>query len=186
MISDILIPFFAIALGELGDKTQLSVLLLSTRTKKHFQLFLGVTLAFLLTDGAAVLAGSWISTVVPAYLVKAFSGVIFIVFGILTLRSGKTAGETRGKSRNPFLSGFILIFLTEWGDKTQIMAALFAAEYDPVLVFVGAMAALALLSLMAIYLGRIVSEKISPKTAARIAGVIFMAIGVAFSISAFS
>ena len=180
MISDILIPFLAIALGELGDKTQLSVLLLSTRTKKHFQLFLGVTLAFLLTDGAAVLAGSWIGTVVPAHLVKAFSGIIFIVFGILTVRSGQAGGETRGKSRNPFLSGFVLIFLTEWGDKTQIMAALFAAEYDPVLVLIGAMASLALLSLTAIYLGRMISEKLDQKTAARIAGTVFIVIGISF------
>ncbi|MBS3778067.1 MAG: TMEM165/GDT1 family protein, partial [Candidatus Thermoplasmatota archaeon] len=35
MIEDIIVPLIAIAIAELGDKTQLSVLLLSSKTTKH-------------------------------------------------------------------------------------------------------------------------------------------------------
>lgn len=51
-------------------------------------------------------------------------------------------------SRSAFISGFSMIFLSEWGDKTQIASALFATEYDPHMVLTGVMMALFLLSLM--------------------------------------
>jgi len=55
MIEDILVPLIVTGLAEFGDKTQLSILLLSLRTKKHLYLLLGVMLAFLIVDGVAVL-----------------------------------------------------------------------------------------------------------------------------------
>jgi len=55
IIEDILIPLVAIAAAELGDKTQISILLLSSKTKKHLQLLLGVMLAFLIVDGIVIL-----------------------------------------------------------------------------------------------------------------------------------
>jgi len=54
MVQDILIPLIVTGLAEFGDKTQLSILLLSSRTKKHLHLLLGVVLAFLIVDGVAV------------------------------------------------------------------------------------------------------------------------------------
>jgi len=57
MMLDLLIPFFAIGLAELGDKTQLAVILLSSRTGDHLQLLIGIVLAFMIVDGVAILAG---------------------------------------------------------------------------------------------------------------------------------
>jgi putative Ca2+/H+ antiporter (TMEM165/GDT1 family) len=51
MIQDILIPFLLVGIAELGDKTQLAVLILSTKTKKYTSLLSGVMLAFFLTTG---------------------------------------------------------------------------------------------------------------------------------------
>ena len=70
MIPDILIPLAAVALAEIGDKTQLSILFLSSKTEKHMHLLLGVVLAFLIVDGIAVLMGSWITNVVSFGLLK--------------------------------------------------------------------------------------------------------------------
>ena len=55
-----IIPLLAVGLAEMGDKTQLSILILSTRTKEYFRLLLGVMLAFLLADGLAILLGSYV------------------------------------------------------------------------------------------------------------------------------
>ena len=57
MFQDFFIPFLTIGLAEFGDKTQLAILGLSTKTKKHLSLILGVVLAFILTDGLAVILG---------------------------------------------------------------------------------------------------------------------------------
>jgi putative Ca2+/H+ antiporter (TMEM165/GDT1 family) len=182
MISEFLIPFVAIALAELGDKTQLSVLLLSTRTRQHVVLFFGVMMAFLLVDGFAILVGSWITDILPINVIKTASGVLFILFGALILRDfGKDEGEEdRMSSTNPFFSGFLLVFLAEWGDKTQIASALFATHYNSWMVLLGTMAALCLLSAMAIYLGKVVLERIDKKMISKVAGSLFILIGISF------
>jgi len=180
MIADILIPLIATGLAELGDKTQLSVLLLSSKTKKHLHLLLGVMLAFLIVDGVAVLLGSWIINAVPLILLKVFSGIIFIIFGVLILRDNKARNESKLYFKNSFLSGFVLIFITEWGDKTQIASGLFATRYNALMVLIGTMTALTLLSIMAIYLGKFISNKVDKKVITKIAGIVFILMGIAF------
>ena len=184
-LNEIIIPLIAIGLAEMGDKTQLSVILLSSRTREYIPLLAGVMLAFLITDGFAILIGSWMTGIIPLDLLKLISGGVFILFGALILRGDqKEAEEERGlSSGNALLSGFSLIFLSEWGDKTQIASALFATEYDPIMVFIGVMAALFILSVMAIYLGQIISQKVDRKLVSRIAGTIFLIIGTAIILS---
>ncbi|HOK57889.1 MAG TPA: TMEM165/GDT1 family protein [Methanothrix sp.] len=179
MLADLLIPFITIAIAEFGDKTQLSVLLLSTRTGRHLMLLTGVMSAFLIVDGFAILLGAWITEVVPANVLRIISAAIFLLFGITTLRD-LDGDEEEGRTfdDSPFLSGFLVIFLAEWGDKTQIAAAIFATQYNPWMVLGGTMLALFMLSLSAIYLGRFILKYIKRRTITLAAGLIFMAMGV--------
>jgi len=82
----------------------------------------------------------------------------------MTLRENTEKCEEEVSLKNPFLSGFTMIFAAELGDKTQITAGLFAAKYDAMMVLAGTMMALAALSITAIYLGKIVLEKIDKRT----------------------
>jgi len=157
-------------------------LLLSSKTNKPTYLLIGVMLAFLIVDGIAIAAGSWITTIIPIRILKIASGVIFIILGILILRKKKEDNERKTLNKNVLLSGFFLIFLTEWGDKTQIAAALFAAKYNVIMVLCGTMIALSLLSIIAVYFGKIISEKIDKKLLNRIAGVVFIIMGLIFFI----
>jgi Ca2+/H+ antiporter, TMEM165/GDT1 family len=184
MLEDILIPLVAVGLAEMGDKTQLSILLLSSRTKEYFKLLLGVVLAFLIVDGVAILLGSWITNLLPAHILKLISAAVFIGFGLIILFKGKEEEEGEASFKNPFISGFTMIFLSEWGDKTQIASALFAVKYAPWMVLIGVMAALTLLSIMTIYLGRFISGRIDHRLITRIAGVVFIIIGISFALSA--
>jgi putative Ca2+/H+ antiporter (TMEM165/GDT1 family) len=184
VLEGVLIPMVTIALAEMGDKTQLSVLLLSTKTKEYFKLMMGVMLAFLIVDGVAILLGSFITSLVPDSILKLLSAAIFIGFGIMTLRNNNEEDEDEISFKNPFFAGFTMIFLSEWGDKTQIAAALFAVEYDPWQVLIGVMTALTLLSVMAIYLGQFIAGKIDRQLISRIAGALFILIGVSFALSA--
>jgi len=65
MVQEILIPFVSIGLAELGDKTQLAVLCLASKTRKYLQLLTGVVLAFVVADGLAILLGIFITEHVP-------------------------------------------------------------------------------------------------------------------------
>lgn len=176
-----LIPFLSIALAELGDKTQLAIVLLSAKTSKRLSLFLGTVLAFFLADGSAILAGSWITRVIPILWIKIFSGSLFIFFGILTLRAkAEDADSETATARDPFWLGFSAVFFAELGDKTQIASALFATQYPWPGVLAGAMTALALLSLTAVYAGQWIASKVRPALLKKAAGILFIIMGCSF------
>ena len=85
-LDKIIIPLLAVGLAEMGDKTQLSILLLSSWTREYFQLLIGVMPAFLLANGFAILVGSWVTNIIPVHMVKLVSCMVFILFGILVLK----------------------------------------------------------------------------------------------------
>jgi putative Ca2+/H+ antiporter (TMEM165/GDT1 family) len=186
-MADALIPMAVVGLAELGDKTQLSIFLLSSRTEGRLRLLLGTVLAFAIVDGIAVAFASCIANVTSITWLKIGSGAVFLALGILMLRKSIKSrdGEAMegGKSHfeDPFLSGFVLIFMTEWGDKTQISSAAFAARYNASMVFIGTMAALTISSIAAIYLGRLISRMVDRALMEGIAGIAFIAIGASMA-----
>lgn len=182
--ADITLPFLTIALAELGDKSQLLIFLLSSRTKKHFQFLIGIMAGFLLVDGLAILVGSWVVSLVPELWLKVISGLIFIGLGLLILFSKEEAElEKEPTLKNPLITGFLLIAVAEWGDKTQIASALFASQYDPILVLFSVLSALLLLSASAIFIGKLFAHKIDKRLTAKIGGVLFIAVGFVSLIS---
>jgi len=177
MLLDILIPFFAVGIAELGDKTQLAVFCLASKTKRHAQLLLGVVLAFAVADGLAIILGNFLTNIMPLNYIKAGAGFVFILFGVWIMLNHRRKSEEH-ELKSPFLSAFGLILISEMGDKTQIAAGLFATEYNPIFVFIGVMAALACLSLVAVYIGKLLAKRINKKVISIIAGVVFMIIGL--------
>ncbi len=178
IFEDIIIPFVAIALAELGDKTQVSILLLSTRTRRYGYIFLGVFCAFFIVDGIAIALGGFITSIVDVSIVKPISGIVFIIFGVYMLLNKKEEVEEKNYEKHIFVSAFLMIFLTEWGDKTQVAAALFATQYNVWLVLFGTMVALSLLSLLAIFFGKILHKKLNPRRLKKVAGVVFIILGI--------
>ncbi len=78
------------------------------------------------------------------------------------------------------LSTFGLIFVAELGDKTQLAAIAMAAKSrSPVAVFVGAVAALALVTLIGVAFGETVASLIPAALIQRVSGALFVVIGVA-------
>jgi putative Ca2+/H+ antiporter (TMEM165/GDT1 family) len=76
--------FLLICLMELGDKTQLSMIALTTRFHSPLSVFVGGTLALWLSALLASLVGVWLARVVPVKTIRAISGGLFILFGLLT------------------------------------------------------------------------------------------------------
>lgn len=96
------------------------------------------------------------------------------------LRNRQEEIKTKYHFENPFYSGFILIFVSEWGDKTQIAAGLFATKYNGLMVLIGVLIALSLLSILAIYLGKFISNGVNRGTITKIAGILFIVMGISF------
>ena len=75
--------FGAVFVAELGDKTQLATLSLSTGNVNRLSVFLGSASALVCTSLIAVLAGGFISKYVPPQYLRRGAGAIFIALGLL-------------------------------------------------------------------------------------------------------
>lgn len=178
MFESFFTPFITIIIAEMLDKSQLALIFLSTKTRRVIPLLVGSILAFAVVDGIAVLFGSVVSSLVPETIVRIVAACIFIFFGLLSFRKDKMENEKKLKTNNLFFSAFILVFLSEWADKTQLATAAFATQFDPLYVFLGVMCAMTVLATLAVFAGRLLATKVNKNLIQKIAGVAFIVIGI--------
>ena len=85
-IKILLTVFTAIFVAELGDKTQLATLLFAAdKDVSKFTVFVGASLALIVTSGIGVLAGGVISQHVSERYLHYLAGIGFVGIGIWTL-----------------------------------------------------------------------------------------------------
>ncbi len=182
--------FGFIFVAELPDKTALASLVLATRYKPLI-VFTGAAAAFVIQSLVAILIGGLFS-LLPEAIVHRAAGVLFLIFAFFMWRRSdedeekKVEEETAGK-KGSFLAGiwttFIVVFLAEWGDLTQLATATLEAKYrDPVTVFVGATLALWVVAGVAIVIGNRAGKLFNPEITKKVAAVIFAALGLALLI----
>jgi putative Ca2+/H+ antiporter (TMEM165/GDT1 family) len=75
--------FAVIFLAELGDKTQLAAIALSSQTGKPLQVFLGASAALTTLTLVAVFLGAGLAQFVPMGIIQKAAGVMFVGFGVL-------------------------------------------------------------------------------------------------------
>lgn len=80
--------FALMAVMELGDKTQLSIIALSAEYGAPLLILTGAVLAFAVVTLAGVLLGAEIGKRVPERYIKLGSAAIFILFGLVFLAQG--------------------------------------------------------------------------------------------------
>ena len=147
--------FLLILVAELGDKTQLSIISLSS-TYKWKHVFAGAMLAFLAVDGISLAVGGTLLALVPIRYVQIVSGVVFIIFGVVPLLRGEKKQDVaiaKKSSAVPLFASFSLVCLMELGDKSQIIAVTFAAQTSPIPVLIGMILAFTLLTSAAVLIG---------------------------------
>lgn len=122
--------FFTEFIAEMGDKTQLMLIALTSKYKLR-DIILGTGVAILVLNGIAVLAGGLVSRFVPDWLIKMIAALAFLYFAISTIVGDKDEEEENaGKSKIKFapLAVFCTFFVAELGDKTQLTAITFGAN----------------------------------------------------------
>ena len=81
--------FFTVFLAEMGDKTQLTTITLSSTTNKPLAVFIGSSIALILATLLGALAGGSIANLIPEFLLKLLSGLVFLIIGINLLAQSK-------------------------------------------------------------------------------------------------
>ncbi|MGI6356000.1 MAG: TMEM165/GDT1 family protein [Lentisphaerae bacterium] len=103
----LLLSFSIVFLAELGDKTQLTALTLTTsRGGGAWAVFIGASLALVCTTAIAVLCGSLLTRFLPEKLLHLGSAILFIIIGVALLtnmawRNGQTAAKTEADGVAP-------------------------------------------------------------------------------------
>ena len=81
--------FFTVFLAEMGDKTQLTTITLSSTTNKPLAVFIGSSIALVLATLLGALAGGSIANLIPDFILKLISGIVFLFLGINILAQNK-------------------------------------------------------------------------------------------------
>lgn len=186
------VTFMVIFLAELGDKTQLITISLSSKHPR-IPVFLGVFLGIGVITIIGVVLGTIIFEFIPIFYVKILSGMIFVIFGtwtFLKIKKNKKEDELKEKDpareKNVISIAFLMTSLAEFGDKTQFAVIALTAQYKaPVFVYIGALLAFALIIGIGVFLGKKISEKVTSKWIDIGSALLFLVIGIIFIIEAF-
>ena len=89
LITLLFTTFVTVFLAEMGDKTQLTTITLSSSTNKPVAVFLGSSLALILATLLGALAGGSIANLIPDFILKLLSGVVFLILGLNLLTQSK-------------------------------------------------------------------------------------------------
>lgn len=178
MLSTTLSTFLLIFLAEMGDKSQLVCMLLASR-HRGLPVFIGAIVAFALLNLLAVAIGASLAHALPIAPIKGLVAVLFLIFGISALlaREEEEDDIKEAVGHSVIVTAFLMIFMAELGDKTQLTVAGLGASAAPMAVFMGATLALAATTVLGIIGGQWLLKKLSPTLLHRLAGVLFLVIG---------
>jgi putative Ca2+/H+ antiporter (TMEM165/GDT1 family) len=176
MFAILIATYGAVFVAEIvGDKLLYTTGVLATRYRT-VPIMIGMLIAFMAKMAVAVAVGNAISKL-PPYLVAALTSVSFIGIAITLWRKPveRASFEKDHRSGRAAMVSFAAIFFSEWGDVGQITAATMAARFKaPLLVWIGAVAAMATKGALAASIGAGVRQwigtHVSPKVV-RYAGV---------------
>lgn len=179
--------FALMFLLELPDKTMIAMIVMSTRARPS-SIVLGASSAFVVQMGIAVGAAGLLS-LLPATLKDLIVAATFLGGGAYLLLSKesreKELGEHEAMSEQAssrlkeIATAFGVIFISEFGDLTQIQAASFAVRtHQPLEVFLAASIALISVSFLGAYGGQLLQRVMPLEWIRRVGGMIFVALGV--------
>ena len=169
-----------VALGEMGDKTQLLAMLLAVRFKRPLPIVLGILAATLVNHAAAGAVGGWVASALGPQILRWVIGLSFIGMALWMLVPDKLEeGDTRIARYGVFVTTAIAFFLAEMGDKTQIATVALAARYhDLVAVVAGTTLGMLIADVPAVFVGDKLAKRVPMKLVHGIAAAIFLILGL--------
>ena len=175
--------FGLIFLAELPDKTAVATVLMAT-TLNPYALFIGVALAFVVQSLVAVPFGS-LCACVPPHWIKGAAGILFVVFAWMMWKREIEEEEKESKEEHhknfmkTIWSSFLVIFIAEWGDLTQLATATLTAQYQQAFtIFTAATLALWSTTALAIVIGNRAKHLINPRLLQKVGAVAFVLVGI--------
>ena len=175
--------FFTEFIAEMGDKTQLMLIALTSKYKLKDIIF-GTAVAILVLNGLAVLAGGLVSEFIPGWLIKTVAALAFLHFAASTIAGDDDEEEEEGGNSKikfaPF-AVFCTFFVAELGDKTQLTAITFRANEGmeaAIVVWIACSLGLFAADILGMLVGYLLKSKTPEGLLNTLAFVIFSVFGV--------
>ena len=170
-----------VALGEMGDKTQLLAMLLAVKFKRPLPIILGILVATLANHALAGAVGAWVAQAMGPDWLRWVIGVSFIAMAVWMLIPDQVDGDAAGGRQyfGVFGTTVLAFFLAEMGDKTQIATVALAARYTDLLAVVaGTTLGMMLANVPAVFLGDAIAKRVSMPLVHGVAALIFLVLGL--------
>ncbi len=175
--------FFTEFIAEMGDKTQLMLIALTSKYKLKDIIF-GTAVAILVLNGLAVLAGGLVSEFIPGWLIKTVAALAFLYFAASMIAGDDDEEEEEGGNSKikfaPF-AVFCTFFVAELGDKTQLTAITFGANEGmeaAIVVWIACSLGLFAADILGMLVGYLLKSKTPEGLLNTLAFVIFSVFGV--------
>ncbi|MBK7333228.1 MAG: TMEM165/GDT1 family protein [Betaproteobacteria bacterium] len=176
----LLVSTGVVAIGEIGDKTQLLSLVLAARFRRPWPIVAGILVATLANHALAGWLGNWVRGVVPADLLRWLLAASFFAVALWALKPDTLDDERAPEAGRWGVFGVTVVafFLAEMGDKTQIATVMLAAKFDELAaVVVGTTLGMLIANVPVVFAGKLAADRIPFKAIRIVAAAIFAAIG---------
>ena len=179
----VLAVFPVIFVGELPDKTMFASLVMSSHGRP-LSVWLGAAAGFFVHVVIATTIGVALFKLLPTRVVDGLVAVMFAAGAIYAFREGardesELIEREQATHSRVAVASFLVIFVAEWGDLTQILTANLAAHYHSALsVGVGAVLALWTVACIAVVGGRTLMRYVSASVVRNITGVVLIVLAV--------
>lgn len=170
-----------VALGEMGDKTQLLAMLLAVKFRKPLPIVCGIFVATLANHLTAGWVGAWVAAAIGPHNLRWVLGLSFLAMAAWVLVPDKLDAEEGKTARRygAFGTTVVSFFLAEMGDKTQIATVALAARYQDLFqVIAGSTLGIMLVDAPAVFIGDRLARRLSMVWMHRIAAAIFAVLGL--------
>ena len=176
-----LISTAVVALGEIGDKTQLLALLLAARFKKPFAIIAGIFVATLVNHTLAGSLGAWIAAQLAPATQRWIVGLSFIAIALWALVPDKIDEDPKPRGHaGVFFITVTSFFLAEMGDKTQLATVALAARFpDLVAVVSGTTLGMLIADVPAVFVANRFASRVPLRWVRMAAAAVFAALGIA-------
>ena len=169
-----------VALGEVGDKTQLLSIVLAARYKRAWPIIAGILFATLANHTLAGLVGDAIARWLGPSALRWVVGLSFLGMAVWMLVPDEIdAGAGRAHRFGVFGTTLVAFFLAEMGDKTQIATVALAARYPQLAaVVIGTTLGMMIANVPAVLLGDRVARLVPMRLVHAIAAAVFALLGL--------
>ena len=176
-----LVSTAVVAVGEIGDKTQLLALLLAARFKRPLPIVLGILFATLANHTLAALAGEWLRHALNPEYLRWGLGLSFLAVALWALQPDTMDDEPKTLGRyGVFAITLSTFFVAEIGDKTQFATVMLAAKFPALIAVVaGTTCGMLIADVPAVFLGHRASHRIPFGAMRVVAAILFAALGIA-------